>query len=133
MKHLIIFYDEPCIFCNYWVQRLCRWDKRDQLRFSPLDHPRFEKFAKERNLNRDDMDTVVAWDQEYCYGIEAQAAFMVLKCLGGFWKLLSIFSLLPDAICNGLYRFIAKNRYKWFGKYDQCPLPNTRYAHKFLN
>ena len=133
MKHLIIFYDEPCIFCNYWVQRLCRWDKRDQLRFAPLDHPRFEKFAKERNLNRDDMDTVVAWDQEYSYGLEAQAVFMVLKRLGGFWQLLSIFSLLPDAICNGLYRFIAKNRYKWFGKYDQCPLPDARYAHKFLN
>ncbi len=123
MKHLIIFYDHPCIFCNYWVQRLCQWDKRDRLRFVPLDHPRFKKFAKERNLNRDDMDTVVAWDQEFSFGIEAQAVFMILKRLGGLWQLLSIFSLLPNGISNGLYRFVARNRYKWFGKYDQCPSP----------
>lgn len=132
MKPLIIFYDEPCVFCNFWVRRLCLWDKNDQLQFASLEHPLFKKFAEARKINPKEMDTVVAWDQEYSYGFEAQAAFMVLKRLGGLWQLLTVFSLFPNGITNGLYRFVARNRYRWFGKYDQCPLPDKQYSHKFI-
>ena len=49
MKPLIVFYDGPCVFCNFWVQQLCRWDKNDQLRFARLDQKLFTAFAHERN------------------------------------------------------------------------------------
>jgi len=133
MKPLIVFYDGPCVFCNFWVQQLCRWDKNDQLRFARLDQKLFVAFALERNLTLENLDTVVAWDQEYSYALEAQAAFMVLRRLGGFWKILGLFSLLPKGLTNALYRFVAKNRYSWFGKNDQCPLPDQKYTHKFLD
>ena len=85
MKPLIIFYDEPCVLCNYWVQRLCRWDKKDQLRFTSLDHPSFLAFAEERGLDLNSMDTSVVWDQEYSYALEAEATFMILNRLGGLF------------------------------------------------
>ena len=58
--------------------------------------------------------------------------FRVLKYLNGFWNLFLIFNLLPTSFSNIIYRFIAKNRYNWFGKHDICPLPEKKYAHKFL-
>ena len=62
--------------------KVFRWDKNDQLRFARLDQKLFTSFAHERNLTLEKLDTVVAWDQEYSYALEAQAAFMVLRRLG---------------------------------------------------
>ncbi len=133
MKPLIIFYDEPCVLCNYWVQKLCRWDKEDQLRFSSLDSALFLGFAKERELDLNQIDSIVVWDQQYSFALEAEGVFMVLKQLGGAWRLLLLFSFLPKTLTNGLYRFIAKNRYRWFGKHEHCLLPDARYQHKFIH
>jgi len=52
--------------------------------------------------------------------------------LGGFWRLLLIFKAIPEPLLNWIYRGIAKRRYNWFGKLDQCPLPETKFKHKFL-
>ncbi|MEN8769404.1 MAG: DCC1-like thiol-disulfide oxidoreductase family protein [Candidatus Arcticimaribacter sp.] len=133
MKPLIIFYDEPCVLCNYWVQKLCHWDKKDQLRFSSLDSALFLGFAKERELDLNQIDSIVVWDQQYSFALEAEGVFMVLKQLGGAWRLLLPFSFLPKTLTNGLYRIIAKNRYRWFGKHKHCPLPDARYQHKFVH
>jgi len=132
MKPLIVFYDGPCVFCNYWVQMLCRWDKNDQLRFAPLEHPLFQKFVQERNLDLSQLDSIVVWDQTFSYAYEAEAVFMILKRLGGFWTAFQIFAFLPKSLTNGLYRWIAKNRYRWFGKHQNCPLPKPQYRKKFL-
>ena len=133
MKPLIIFYDEPCVLCNYWVQRLCHWDKKDQLRFTTLDHPSFLAFAEERSLDLNSMDTSVVWDQEYSYALEAEATFMILNRLGGLWTIPALLRFLPKGLTNGIYRIVARNRYRWFGKHEQCPLPDPKYLHKFLD
>jgi len=133
MKPLIIFYDAPCILCNYWVQKLCRWDKKDQLRFATLDSPLFLSFAQERGLDPNKMDTAVVWDQQYSYAIKAQGTFMILNRLGGVWTIPASLSLLPQGLTNGLYQIVARNRYRWFGKQEQCPLPDPQFSHKFLD
>ena len=132
MKPLIIFFDAPCVLCNFWIQKLCVWDRKDQLRFATLDHPLLKQFAAERGLDLNELDTAIVWDQTFSYALEAQGTFMILNRLGGLWKVLTLFNLLPKGITNGLYRIVARNRYQWFGKYDRCPLPDPRYQHKFL-
>ena len=132
MKPLIVFYDGPCVICNWWVRKLCQWDKKDQLRFANLDGTLAKQFSQERNLDLSSIDSVVVWDQMYSYALEAEASFMLFSRLGGFFVFLTPLSYLPKGLTNGIYRIIARNRYNWFGKYDSCPLPDPKFKHKFL-
>ena len=132
MKDFILFYDGPCILCNYWILKLCKWDKNDRLRFTSLESNYAANFFKKHPSKLLNKDSIISWDSKKGYKAEAEAVFHVLKQLNGLWSLLLIFSLLPKFLTNSLYRIIAQNRYHWFGKYDHCPLPKKKYAHKFL-
>ena len=66
------------------------------------------------------------------YAIEAQATFELFKKLGGIFKIISFLNILPNFITQNSYKLIARNRYRWFGKLESCPLPKPKYAHKFL-
>ena len=133
MKTAIILFDGPCVLCNAWINRLCQWDRRDQLRFARLDSKTGQQFFKERNLDPDELDSVVFWVPNETYALEAQATFELFNILGGGFKVLTIFNIFPNFVSRGVYRLIARNRYRWFGKFDACPLPNPKYAHKFLD
>lgn len=132
MKPLVLFYDGPCILCNYWIRRLCIWDKNDQLRFTSLDSDYALGFFKKHPSPLHEKDAILSWDSENGYFSESEVLFIVLNRLGGFWTLFLLFRVFPLTWTDGLYRFIARNRYRWFGKYDHCPLPEARFHHKFI-
>ena len=75
MKTPIILFDGPCVLCNAWVNRLCRWDRKDQLRFASLDSKTGQQFFKERNLDPNEFESVVFWIPNVTYALEAQATF----------------------------------------------------------
>jgi len=124
--YAIIYYDGYCPFCHFWVRQLCRFDRRDKLRFSPLQKAPAHLLS---HLSGDAL-TLVTPQKQIKEGVEA--IFYVLKQQKGLIRFFLIFRFLPAQITNRCYAFIAKNRYKWFGKYDQCPLPEERYRHKFI-
>lgn len=132
MKSLIVFYDGPCVLCNYWIKKLCQWDKEDQLKFTSLDSDFAIDFFNKNPSTIHQKDSVITWDYLKGYKAESEAFFRILLYLNGFFKIFLIFSFLPKLFTNFIYRLIAKNRYRWFGKYQKCPLPNEKFTHKFL-
>ncbi len=133
MKTNIILYDGICVLCNVWVRRLCKWDKNNSLYFASFTSSVSNKFFEERNIDPIQVNSIIFWKPNEMYVTDAQAVFEILNTLGGGWKLITVFNYLPKWLTRSIYKLIAKNRYKWFGKHDHCPIPNPNYSHKFLD
>ena len=132
----LVLYDGVCGLCNRLVAFLLRHDRHDQFRFAPLQSVVAQALLLRYNLDRDDFDTVVVL-ADYQRPTEraltrSEAALWAIGKLGGIWKLFAIAKLIPLALREVLYRFIARRRYRIFGKYDECPVPRPQDRHKFL-
>jgi predicted DCC family thiol-disulfide oxidoreductase YuxK len=87
---------------------------------------------KKTGFDSSTVDSVLVWDQQSSPLVESAGVFRVLIMLGGFWRLFFIFKLVPLKFQNWIYRYIAKRRYRWFGKNKTCPIPEVDIRHKFL-
>jgi len=133
----LVLYDGVCGLCNRLVSFLLRHDRHDQFRFAPLQSELAQTLLRRYGLDPNDFDTVVVLAD---FGQPAeraltrsQAALWAVGQLGGIWKLFAIAKLAPLFLREGLYRFIARRRYRIFGRYDQCPSPKAEDRHKFLS
>ena|SRR5258708_11864690 len=133
----ILLYDGVCGLCNRLVQFILKRDHKDRFRFAALQS-NFSRAILERNeLNPDELDTVYL---VLNYGLSDEhllsrneAATAVLKELGGFWRFWAgLLDLFPRRFRDWRYTLVAKNRYRFFGKYEACPLPAEKDRHKFL-
>ena len=135
-QQTLVLYDGVCGLCNRLVAFLIRHDRRDQFRFAPLQSEFAQVLLHHYGLSPDDFDTVVvlADFQKPSERVltRSQAALWAVGRLGGIWKLFAIAKLVPLTMREALYRFIARRRYRVFGKYDACPLPQPENRHKFL-
>ena len=75
--------------------------------------------------------SVALWDKDGVH-VESDAALRAIACLGGFWRLARLFLVLPRVIRNGVYRFIARNRIRWFGRIDSCALLSEKDRARLL-
>jgi predicted DCC family thiol-disulfide oxidoreductase YuxK len=134
----IILYDGVCGLCNRLVQFLLRHDKRGQLRFASLQSDFAAKLLLRHGLDPKDLDTfhfVENHDQQDERVFQrSDAVIKAGRELGGFWAMLAALGrLLPRAVRNLLYRIIARNRYRMFGKYQTCMLPEPNQRSRFLD
>jgi predicted DCC family thiol-disulfide oxidoreductase YuxK len=132
----LVLYDGVCGLCNRLVSFLLRHDRRDQFRFAPLQSELAQMLLRRYGLDPNDFDTVVVLADFGQPGERAltrsQAALWAVSRLDGIWGLFVIAKLIPLSLREGLYRFIARRRYRIFGKYEQCPLPRPEDRGKFL-
>ena len=132
----LVLYDGVCGLCNRLVAFLLRHDRRDQFRFAPLQSDFARTQLRRYGLDSADFDTIVALadfeqDSERALA-RSQAVLWVVTQVGGPWKFFAVAKLIPLRLRDALYRFIASRRYRIFGKYDQCPVPQASDRHKFL-
>jgi|688.fasta_scaffold07346_12 predicted DCC family thiol-disulfide oxidoreductase YuxK len=129
----IILFDGVCNFCNNTVNSIIKQDKNDLFRFVALQSTKGMEICKYLGIDRSKTDSIVLFMPGEAYYIKSEAALKIANKLGGFYLFLNLFSLLPRNITDIVYDYIAKNRYKWFGKKDQCMMPDAQVREKFLD
>lgn len=128
----IIVFDGVCILCNSFVQFILKKDKRKQFYFTTAQSDFVKEQLKTNPMKANAMDSVLYVKNGKVF-TESTAALNIFSDLGGMWKLLSIFKLIPPFIRNAVYRFIAKGRYHVFGKLDTCMMPPSEWKSRFIS
>jgi predicted DCC family thiol-disulfide oxidoreductase YuxK len=126
----IVFFDGVCGLCNKTVDFLIQKDTNKVLRYAPL-----QGYTARRLLSKmyiEDLDSVVYY-RDGKYLVRSSAVLRLLLDVGGWWKLLSVFLILPAFVRDFAYYAIATRRYKWFGKRETCRLPNKEERELFLD
>ncbi len=128
----IILFDGVCNLCNGAIQFIIKHDKSDQFRYAQLQSATGMKYLQQRNIDTAKIDSIILIEPGVAYYTKATAALKIGQDFGGAWKILQVFEWIPESISNAIYDLIAKNRYKWFGKKDECMIPTPELKAKFL-
>ncbi len=127
----VILFDGVCNLCNGLVNFVIPRDPKAKFRFAALQSESGQKLLKQFHLPTDDFNTFILVEGDHYYK-KSTAALRVLKGLGGVWSLFYVFILVPSQIRDFVYNVIAGNRYRWFGKKDQCLIPTVDIKNRFL-
>ncbi len=130
----IVIFDGVCNLCNSAVLYVIKRDKSDQFLFAPLQGELGKHLIKKFNIDTNLMDSIILYyPKNETIHFKAKAALKVAWHLTFPTKLLAIFIIVPSFISNWAYEFVAKNRYKWFGKKASCMVPTPELKSRFLN
>jgi predicted DCC family thiol-disulfide oxidoreductase YuxK len=129
-KALVLF-DGYCNLCNGAVQFILKRDKKEHFYFASLSWPVAEPVLQSSDELKD-VDSIILYDGERVY-TRSSAALRISSYMGGLWPLFNVFWIMPKFFRDPVYNFIARNRYKWFGKKDTCIMPDSDVSHRFLN
>lgn len=128
----IILFDGVCNLCDATVQFIIKRDLKDVFRFVAIQSDLGQEIIKHIGIDTSKTDSIILYEPGNAYYYKAEAALKIGKELGGMYSLLSVLTLLPKNISNSVYDFIARNRYKWYGKKDACMIPSAAMKAKFL-
>lgn len=131
-KQLILF-DGVCNLCNSSVLYVITRDKKNRFLFAPLQSEIGAQLINEFNIDTVKTDSILLYDpNKHKIYIKSTAALYIARQLSFPTILLSVFIVIPTPIRNWVYNYIAKNRYKWFGRKDACMIPTPELQAKFI-
>lgn len=128
----IVLFDGICDLCNKSVQFIVQRDERDLFRLASLQSDFGQKFLKKHGKSTTHFDSIILIDENQKLYTESTAALKIAQDLKGV-KWMKIFLILPKFLRDGVYRIIAKHRYKWFGKRAECMIPSPELKAKFID
>ena len=129
-KPLVLF-DGVCNLCNSSVQFLIRHDPKGKLMFASLQSNKGQEILKHFGMKTDNFDSFVLVENGQVY-IKSTGVLRELKILGGFFTLFYGLIIVPTPIRDFFYNFVARNRYKFFGKKEFCMIPTPELKARFL-
>lgn len=127
----ILLFDGVCNLCNGFVQFILLRDPRGIFRFASLQSDIGQMLLEKYGLDSGGLDTVVLIKNGRAY-THSEVALEVAPELQGFWQWVALFRLVPRPVRDAVYNWIARNRYRWFGKQDVCMLPRVEWKDRFL-
>ena len=127
----VILFDGVCKFCHSGVQFVIKRDPEKQFFFCPLQSARGQQLIAQHNMEDSGLTSMLLLDNKRIYQ-KSTAALRIARKLRMPWPLLSIFLLVPATLRDGVYDFIGNHRYRWFGKYGQCYIPDDHTRQRFM-
>lgn len=128
---MLLLFDGVCNLCNGFVQWVIVRDKKGVFKFAALQSETGQQELKKLGKNTETFDSVVLIAGSKVL-TQSDAAIEVAAQLGGIWSLSPILRVFPRFLRNGVYNWVARNRYRWFGKREQCMLPRPEWKDRFL-
>ncbi|MBT30890.1 MAG: thiol-disulfide oxidoreductase [Thalassobius sp.] len=129
-SYSIILFDGVCNLCNGSVNFIIDHDKKNRFKFTSLQSEKGQELLKKHNLNLE-LESIILVENEKTYQ-KSDAALRISKKLNFPIPLLYVAIIIPRLIRDQIYNYIAKNRYKWFGKSDSCRMPTPELKAKFI-
>ena len=127
----ILLFDGHCNLCNAWVQYVVKRDSSSTIRFASLQSGAGRRLLEEHKIDANYIDSLVLFEEER-FSVSSNAVLRTLSYFDGWERHLIFLSVVPRSLRDLVYRFIAKNRYKWFGKREQCMVPTAELSKRFL-
>lgn len=127
----IVVFDGVCVLCSGWVDFLLRHDRRGQFRLAAMQTESGRALLASSGLDPDDPLSFLLIDAKGAR-TDSDAVLALLTRLGWPWRAAGMFRLLPRALRDRGYRWLARNRYRWFGKREACYLPDAETRDRFL-
>jgi len=132
LKEKIVLFDGVCNLCQSTVQFVIKHDHRKKIRFASLQGEFGQQILKKHNLPLTNYNSFLFLENGRLH-MKSGAALRLSRYLDGVWPLFYILIIIPPFLRNAVYGFIAKNRYRWFGKQESCWLPTPDLKQRFLN
>ncbi len=127
----LILFDGVCKFCNNSINFTIRHDKRDVFRFAPFQAEIGAQVLTDFAVDSEKLQSVILIERGTLY-VKSTAALRIARKLNGLWPCLYVLIIVPPFLRNWIYDWIARNRYKWFGKMDACMVPTPEVRRKFI-
>lgn len=127
----IILFDGICNFCNSSVNKIIKHDKKNQFKFAALQSETGKKLVEKHSIDSTKIDSIILIENDAVF-IKSTAILKISKQMSGLYPLAFGFIIIPAFIRDIVYDFVARNRYKWFGKKDSCMIPTAEVKEKFI-
>lgn len=127
----LVLFDGACNFCVSSVQFIIRHDKREKFRFVSLQSELGREIRSRCGLDPNDLQTFLVLTGGRPL-VRSDAALAMASSFGGPWRLLAVLKIVPRPLRDTLYTFIAKRRYRWFGRRESCMVPSADLRKRFL-
>jgi predicted DCC family thiol-disulfide oxidoreductase YuxK len=128
----VILFDGVCNFCNYWVNFIIKHDKQAIFKFASLQSEAGKIMSLKYKIDPSKVDSVILIENNQAY-IYSDAAIKIAYQLNSFKWIYFLGKMTPRIIRDFIYKFVAKNRYNWFGKKSSCMIPTPELKNRFLN
>lgn len=128
----VVLFDGVCNLCNASVRFVIDHDPGARFAFAPLQSAAAARLLAERGYEGAELSSVLLVEGRRVHA-RSTAALRVARRLSGGWPLLWAFMIVPRFVRDAVYDWVARNRYRWFGRQDACRIPTPELASRFLD
>lgn len=131
IKNPIILFDGECNLCSSSVQFIIKHDPKKTFRFASLQSQFGKSIKTLFHISDTTPETILLLKEGKLFQASI-AVLLIARELNSFYRFFYYFHIIPSAVCDSFYLFVAKNRYKWFGKKPECWIPSGEISFLFF-